>query len=731
MTLENMLAMVAAGQIQELEAAWILAVEEGMPQEDLGRVLEALVVAGHLDAAETLGWALLEDRGSQLKGRHLLSLAQAVVAAVQVSDQLRSQAAELYRQHYPDHPHLDALLRASGLVSGQSPKRAFRTLDTCLQLAVDDYLVNRFDHLSVQLRGYQAALGEFEVADAQGQIRRIEPKELADEFDRVEKGDFRVLAQHKPEAVRAMLDEDPAGTLKALCIAAGGRIDANTLRDKLVPAYLTKDQWSTWWSKARNAAKRHEQLSLEGRPIVVSYHPAGRTLEEEMAALAAAATMPLERLDVLRRYAREVQSRKLQVDHAFAQPIMNSLAEQAETFRKRSPGDALGASLAIALAQGMGLPAPQREFPTPEAILAAAADPALAVRELTDATLWPAALDALAARPDAANYLTDLMRTAPSERLDEVAARLSRVAGEPAVAQAISEAAAQPLARLELNLWLWAGPKNPPAGAPGKVEMLRRLLDLLRQLEKDHDLDRESLKQIRQRIRSAFSASNYASYRAAVAQMDEAVAATIKTLIALVEDGLAEAVRDNLQSILSENFYALFAKAKILPWLDEGAIWTTEVALRRRQAELTHLMDVKMLENARAIGAAAEHGDLSENSEWRFAIEERDLLRAQAAVMQDEIGRARIIRPYEVPTDFVGVGSRVRLIRVDNGQQFTLDLLGPWESDPARYVFNYRTPLALTLLGRAPGEVVTLKLGGDESEYRIEAIESALAAERT
>ena len=227
MNVDNMLAMIAAGQVQELEAAWMAAVEAGLPPEDLARVLEALVAGGHLNTAETLGWALMEERGEGLSPQEQISLVQVIVTAVQVSDQLRGQAAQAYRQHFSSHPHFEALLRASGLMSGQSPKRAFRTLDTCLKTREGDYLVNRFDHRAVQMRGYQDALGEFEVADNQGQVHRIEPKEMADEFEPVDAQDFRVLAQHKPEAVRAMLEEDPAGTLKALCIAAGGRIDAN------------------------------------------------------------------------------------------------------------------------------------------------------------------------------------------------------------------------------------------------------------------------------------------------------------------------------------------------------------------------------------------------------------------------------------------------------------------------------------------------------------------------
>ena len=721
-----MLQMIAAGQIEELEAAWMMAVEEGLAGQELAGVLEALVMAGQLDTAETLGWALLEERGAQFQGPEQLALAQTVVSAVPISDELRSQAGQFYRRQYGDHPHFDALLRASGLISGQSPKRAFRTLDTALAIQAGAYLVNRFDHQVVEVRGYEPALGEFELTDAAGHLRRMEPKELADEFSPIDAGDFRVLTQHRPEGVRALLEEDPAEALKAICLAAGGRIDANAIREILVPAHLSKEQWSAWWNKARTAAKRSAQLGLEGRPLVVSYHPGGRTLEQEMAGPAAQATMPLERLEVLRRYAREVQGRKLRFDPAFARPIVESMAEQAEMFCQRSPADALSAALGIAAAQALDMPAPTREYPSPQAILASAADPAKAVAEMQDSSLWPAALEALAAaRPDAASHLARLLRMAPAERLDMVAQRLAAVAGEEPLGQAAAEAAAEPLKRLELNLWLWLGPAIAPPGMPGKVELLRRMLELLRQLEKDHDLDRDRQRQIRQRIRAALAAGNYASYRQAVTEMDEAVAATIKNLIAQVSDGLAEAVLDNLQTILGESFYSLFARAKVQPWLDESAIWTTEAALRRRQAELKHLMDVKMLDNARAIGAAAEHGDLSENSEWRFAIEERDLLRAQAASIQDEINRARILRPYEVPVDSVAIGSRVHLVRAD-GQRLVLDLLGPWESDPARHVYNYKTPLAQALLGRQIGEQVTLKLGGEEAQYRIEALDSAI-----
>jgi len=95
--------------------------------------------------------------------------------------------------------------------------------------------------------------------------------------------------------------------------------------------------------------------------------------------------------------------------------------------------------------------------------------------------------------------------------------------------------------------------------------------------------------------------------------------------------------------------------------------------------------------------------------------------------MQDELARAKVIHPEEAPTDSVGIGSRVVLTRLSDGRRFTLSLLGPWESDVANHVYNYQTPLAGALMGKAAGDEVTLRLGGEENTYRIEWTGSALA----
>ncbi|NQU74745.1 MAG: GreA/GreB family elongation factor [Planctomycetes bacterium] len=725
MNIEAMMSMVEAGQMEQLEAAWIQAVDEHLAPASLCEVLTALVTADQLDTAETLGWELLAERAEQLAGEPLLSLAKSVVCCVPASDQLRSQAGHVYRGVFADNPDFDALLEASGLLSGQSPRRAFRTLETCLGIKEDNYLINRFDQRVIRVIGYDKTLGEFETVDALGRTTRIEPKSLADEFDQVDGEDFRVLRQHDPGRVAEAIEHRPVEVLIALCKSVGGQIDANALKGMLVPDHLTKDKWPGWWNRARTAARRSKQLSMTGRPIVVSYHPDGQSLEDELADLVASARTPLEFFGVLRRYIHETRDRKLPIEEDFTGPLLAELARQAGSLAADSPADALAAALALGVAEQWGLGNPAGEFPSADTLLSAVQDPADIVAALTDPALFPAAIDALCRCKDGADHLAGLLRKTPASLLSEVVGRLVAASREEAVVAAIGEAMADPRGHLDICLWLWSGPQYLSAGVPAKAEQLRKLLGILRELEKDIGISRNDRREISHRIRSALSAGNYASYRQAVSEMDHLIASTVKNQI-IMTTGLAQAVSDEMLNILREGFYSLFTKEKVAPWADKTAMWTTEAALHRRENDLKHLVDVKMAENAKAIGVAVSHGDLSENSEWRFAIEERDLLRAQAAKIRDELVRARVMHPHDVGTESVGIGSRVRLVRNDDGKELSLDLLGPWDSDVSRHVYNYQSLLAQSMLGKKVGEEVTLKLDGGPAVYRIDSLASAM-----
>ena len=727
MNVESMKQMIAQGQFNLLESAWMEAMEEKLPVAEMAGVLETLVKRGKGELALTLSGLMIEQGLAELPPPAALEQARALALAVPASDQLRLTAADLYKKVYADHPNFEAIFTAAGLLNGQSPRRALRTLEVCLAVREGTYLANKFDHRVFVARKYNEVFGEFEIADADGRVSRFDPKALADEFEIVEATDFRVLTQHRCDELKALLRTDPAAIMIGICMASGGSIDSDALKDRLVPRLIAAEAWSGWWSKARSAAKRSTQLSIEGRsPVTITYHATGRTLEEEFSDAARKARTPLAHLDVLKAYVREARDRRTPMQETFTTPTMTMLADHAVNYQHSRGADALAAALAFGAATALGIKAPVA-CPTPADVMLNLAKPAEAIAHLHNEDLWPAALEAMNQRPDAAPHLAALMKLSPASMLDMISQRLLAAGQADAIEQAAAAAYGDPLGHLELFVWLWKGPANAPANLPSRVELLSRLLKALTDLEHDWDVKPAHRKAIYQRVRSVLSASDYAGYRQAVAAMDIAIAETVKRLIERAQGALADSVQDTMMNALRENFYSLFAqREKLPPWLDENVIWSGEAALLHRQAEFTELSDVKMLENARAIGAAAEHGDLSENADWKFALEERDMLRARAAKLQDELSRAKAIHPADVPTESVGVGSRVTLRRASDNAEIILSFLGPWESDLANRVYNYQTPLARELMGKTIGETITMEFEGQSDQFLIEALGSAV-----
>jgi transcription elongation GreA/GreB family factor len=731
---------IAHGDIAAVESAWLEALAEKAPPADMVSVVEALVAKGQRDSAGTLASMLLEER-KDLPPRELLEVAKLLVSAAPDSADLRARLAELYRQVFAASCECVAgLLAASGLQSGQSPRRALRTLDLCLGLQPDVFLVSRYESRVVQAKRFDEVMGQFEIVDEAGRKQLIEPKLLADEYEPIDPRDFRVMARYRPEEVKPMVADNPGGVLIGLCLSRGGRINANDIKEFLVGRFLTSEEWGDWWGRARTAAKRSPQLTLEGRsPITVVYHPGGRTLEEELEPALKSARTPMDWYGLLQQYLREARTRKVPVDAGFAGRLVEALAEQAKLYLARRPLDALTASLAVQVGLRAGATAPaapaspggaaasaKETCPSPADILAGAEEPAELLSEVEDESLWEAGLEALSATPAAEAHLRGLLYRVPAWRLDEVVSRLPGGPADEGVVQAASDALSDPLKNLELFLWLWQRPQRPPANVPPRVELLSRLLKALGDLGRMWNLEGPRRKGMWQRVRSALSAADYAPFKAAADEMDEHVAATIKRQVERME-GLAQSVRENMLQVLRERHPNLFyTREKVNPWEEEGTLWTTEAALHRREVEYKDLTDIKIPANARAIGAAAAHGDLSENSEWKFALEERDMLAARAMKMQEEISQARVIHPQDVPTETVGVGSRVRLTRLPDGEEFSLAFLGPWDGDPEKGIYSYQTNMAQELMGKGVGDEAVLKIGGEENTYRIERITSAL-----
>ncbi|HTQ30725.1 MAG TPA: GreA/GreB family elongation factor, partial [Opitutaceae bacterium] len=153
---------------------------------------------------------------------------------------------------------------------------------------------------------------------------------------------------------------------------------------------------------------------------------------------------------------------------------------------------------------------------------------------------------------------------------------------------------------------------------------------------------------------------------------------------------------------------------------DEQLLVSRESYDRKRE-EYETIVSKKIPENSKAIAAAREHGDLKENSEYKMAKQDQQVLMAQKTLLERDLAHARVTDFKDATIDQVSVGSVVDL-RDDAGGTTSYTLLGAWDSNPENQIISYKTPLGQALLSKKTGDRVKVKTGSAEHDYVITGI---------
>ncbi len=729
MSTTDWLNLVRQGEWATLDERWMAAIEDlSTDHEPLLAVLEALVKAGEGERAATLAWMWLSTLRERSTSAEVIHLAREMIVHSAGSDQLRAEVAELYREVYADRPGIDALIEASGLLGGKTPRRALRTLETALQATPGSYLVSRTEDKPAEVVEADLVNGKFVLRTSPGEPGlELNADQLATDYNPADPNDFRVLSSLHPERLASLLTDDPAALIIGLLHARGGEMDADDLKYTLTPEHVPTEQWSKWWSRARTALKRHPNVRLAGRtPVTLTYDEAGSSLEDEIKERWSRARTAEERIATIDSYLREAKARKT-APHADMLTGWAHWLEKRIKAQRDHPAKAMRAALVMERLHQTGLvPTPGRS--PVEALLAQAEDPAELLGEFATSDLMHLLIEpAKAALPDRwQEIFLEWMPSCAPDVCDAFAGQLLEAGCRDRLQDVIRQILSQPLENLQAIVWLWRGPLQAESlELPPRVELFGRMLTLLADLARREDTPAETLKFARGVVRGALAARKHGVFRELLDDLDPEMVQVIHRQVTRTS-GLSAALVHDLNEIIHELHPALFMKARLEPWEDRNVIYTTEMGRTKVEEELHHILNVKIPENARAIGAAAALGDLSENSEYKFALEERDLLQARVATIQNDLARARVIEPHIVPNDHVGVGSRVKVRSVDGQVEREMAFLGPWDTDIEHGIYNYNAPMSQQMMGMQAGEVVTLDLDGSAREYRIETVTPAV-----
>ena len=734
MSIEALSKLAASGNVTAIEEKWLIWLEDdshpGVWQQRAA-VLDALVRQGKQEEAVTLAGTAIEQFASKWTARQAIGPATAFLLAIKKSDTLRKAVGDLYLEAYTDTPGLEALLDESGIYAGRPVRRAVRTLDVCLQLREQCHLAHRDEHTPARVTKIETDPWKIEIIFC-GDARSFGPVELADQFEPAAEQDYRVLAEFFPDRLKERLIDDPASVVIEMLNVHGGTMDSDQLARWLRGRFIAEKDWTKWWTRTRQALKATHRVEIEGRtPYYLTYREIEESLQERFLSRIKRLHDARRELAIVDECIKACTTHGQTPDTAFFDEVRRRFVHRADVSLDRGKQVDLTSLLAEArVAQLAGDPDPDRRVIE---ALAGLDNPAAAIRRIEIPQFWPHACDLVAqANPQAHRpTLQAVLPNAPLSVADDIAQKLVHCGADAAFfAQLADQACRNPVELNEALLWFWSGPQPEPAQVDVPlVTLLTRILAALAAVDQDDTLPADRKKAIRTTSREVLRARRYERFRRMLTEIETGMAAVLRTDINRSQ-GLSRANTEDMLKLLNKQFPSLTAKPKALApkWKRDNILYCTRLGKQARQKELDELVNVKIRENAIAIGKAADMGDLSENSEYKFALEERDLLHARLAQIQKEMEIARVITDQDISDRFVDIGSRVVMIQSGGDARHEFTILGPLETDIENMVFNYQTPIAQTVLGAKVGEEIESDFFDPPGRYRIERIENALAA---
>lgn len=178
---------------------------------------------------------------------------------------------------------------------------------------------------------------------------------------------------------------------------------------------------------------------------------------------------------------------------------------------------------------------------------------------------------------------------------------------------------------------------------------------------------------------------------------------------------IAQKFPENWEGITGDNPNVAFDKKKIIP----KGLLCTQALFDAKSAELDHIMNVEIPENSKEIGTARELGDLRENAEYQYGKDKQKNLNFLMNKLTDEISIAQIVKPEDVDLNYVSFGTVAVFKDNATGEEISYTILGPWESDPAKNILNFKAPLGQKLYNLEKGEETKFTINGVDYDYTV------------
>ena len=129
---------------------------------------------------------------------------------------------------------------------------------------------------------------------------------------------------------------------------------------------------------------------------------------------------------------------------------------------------------------------------------------------------------------------------------------------------------------------------------------------------------------------------------------------------------------------------------------------------KKLQEELNGIERELRVDLPKEILKAREHGDLSENAEYKAAKERQSFLEGRKAQLQQRLASLSLVNLDKIPTDRAAYGSRVVLYEYDTDKEVEYQLVTPEESNISKGLISITSPIGRGIVGKMVGDSVEI-----------------------
>ncbi len=145
----------------------------------------------------------------------------------------------------------------------------------------------------------------------------------------------------------------------------------------------------------------------------------------------------------------------------------------------------------------------------------------------------------------------------------------------------------------------------------------------------------------------------------------------------------------------------------------------TREGYNKLKEKLDYYLTTKRVEVQARIAIARDFGDISENSEYDEAKREQSEIENEIYLMQEQLANAVIIDETQTNTEEVSVGSRVKLLALEDDEELEFVIIGSYEADPLAGKISNISPVGSAILGKRKGDTVAVNTPDGVVRYKI------------